>query len=67
MIKTHKLTIIEEPEHGFILVHTFVPDDDPHKHTDFYICGNRKSAETLMRCIRKPNEFEQVYNNDRGK
>ena len=54
MIETKKLIIIQDPEKGFVLAHTFIPDDDHRRYTDYYICGNLRAAETLMRCIRKP-------------
>jgi len=54
---SNKAEALREAKHGFIMAHEFIPDDDQRRHTDFYICGNRKAAETLMRCIRKPNEM----------
>lgn len=52
MIETKRLKVIKDPKQGFIVAHTFVPDDDLRRHTDFYQCGNAKAAYRLMRCIR---------------
>ena len=56
MVETKKLRIIKGAGGRFILSHTFIPDDDTRRHTDFYLCSSERSAEILMRCIGKTND-----------
>lgn len=62
-IRTLSAKVMSECEgqaDGTVVMHLYHPLPDTRRHTDFYICGNKKSAERLAATLqsRATNENE---------